>query len=176
MTPRLEPSWEVTLLRRPPDSARARVMGRVILRAANANRARQAADAALASRSGTEPHWSLGLLRPLAPDCPGTHAYAVVFAAWKECGERFVRQDVHRCDVWATDGAAARRQAAGDVQGMPGYLPTWRVRQVVRRGTEAAGAAQGGAGGAVHGPSVPRQPHRVPIHHARRPGRVPSSR
>jgi hypothetical protein len=173
---RPEPSWEVTLLRRPADDARARVMGRVLLHAADADGARQAADAVLAARSGTEPGWSLGLLRPLTPKCPGTHAYVVVFAGWEECGDRFVHQDVYRCDVWATDGAAARRQAVADVQAVPGYLPAWRVRQVVRRGAGPAGAGQAGAGAAVHRPSVPRDPPRAPIHHARRPGWMPSSR
>ena len=63
------PSWEVTLLRRPPGAARARVAGRLVVQAADADGARRAAQAALAERAGDrgDAGWSLGVLRPLTP-------------------------------------------------------------------------------------------------------------
>ena len=127
------PIWEAILLRRPPGSGRARVMGRVRFRAPAAARAREFAEAALAERSGVEPGWSLGLLRALTPNAPGTHPYTVTFARWEASGERFIQRDVHEREVWAPDAASARRLAAQHVQSLPDYVPAWRVRQVVWR-------------------------------------------
>lgn len=128
-----EPSWEVTLLRRPPGSARARVMGRARFQARDAAGARHAAQAALAARAHGEPRWSLGVLCALTPNAPGTHAYVVTFAAWEARGDRFLRHDVHQREVWATDATSARRLGAEQVQSLPGYRPAWRVRQVAER-------------------------------------------
>lgn len=164
------PSWEVMLLRRLPGSGRARVMGRVSFEAPDAARARQTAGVALAARSGSEPGWSLGVLRSLTPNAAGTSLYVVTFAAWEECEERFIQRDVHRRDVWATDATCARRLAVEEVQAMPGYLPAWRVTQVVRqaaqrdpghRSRKAANDRKGAVERRGGGP-----------HYARRPGRV----
>jgi hypothetical protein len=126
------PSWEVTLLRRPPGGKRARVAGRVVVQAPDADRARQAAQAELLARSGGEPRWSLGVLKPLTPMAPGTYRYLVTFAVWESGAERFVRRDVHTLLVWAADAASARRLAQQEIQRVPGYLPAWRIRQVAR--------------------------------------------
>jgi hypothetical protein len=125
-------TWEITLLRRPPGSGRARVMGRLRFQAPDARRARQAAEAGLAARAHGEPRWSLGVLRALTADAPGTHAYVVTFAAWEDHGERYRRRDVHELKVWATDASSARRLASEQVQAVPGYLPPWRIRRVSR--------------------------------------------
>jgi hypothetical protein len=134
--PATAPSWEVTLLRRPPGGKRARVAGRVVVQAANADRARAAAEAALRERAGggagSGARWSLGVLRPLTPRAPGTHRYRVTFAVWTSEGDRFVRQDVHELDVWAADAQSARRLAQQEIQIVPGYRPVWRIRQVAR--------------------------------------------
>jgi len=133
--PAAAPSWEVTLLRRPPGGKRARVAGRVVVQAANADRARAAAEAALRERAGgagSGARWSLGVLRPLTPRAPGTHRYRVTFAVWTSEGDRFVRQDVHELDVWAADAQSARRLAQQEIQIVPGYRPVWRIRQVAR--------------------------------------------
>jgi hypothetical protein len=124
------PSWEVVLLSRRSDRGRARVMGRVRFQARDAAGARQEAQAALAARSRGRPGWSLGLLRSLTPNAPGTRLYSVIFARWEPREGRFVRRDVHEQDVWATDATAARRRAADDVQSLPGYVPAWRIRRV----------------------------------------------
>jgi len=162
------PSWEVMLLRRPAGSARSRVMGRVRFQAPDAARARQAAEVALTARSGSEPGWSLGVLRSLTPNAPGTYLYVVTFAAWEACGERFIQRDVHRRDVWATDATGARRLAVEEVQAMPGYLPAWRVTQVVRRGAQRDPAHWLGKAASDRKSAV-RRPRRGP-HYARRPG------
>ena len=124
------PSWEVTLLWRPRQRARARVMGCARFQAPDSARARQTAQAALAARAGGEPRWSLGLLHSLTPNAPGTHLYRVVFAIWEAGEGRFIRRDVHEREVWATDATSARRLACGQVQAVPGYFAAWRVRQV----------------------------------------------
>ena len=142
-------------------------MNRVRFQAPDAAGARQAAEAALSSRSGPEPRWSLGLLRTLTPECPGTHAYVVTFAAWEACGERFVRRDVYRREVWATDGTAARRQAVEEVQAVPDYLPAWRVTGVARRRAPGDPAHVVGEEASV---AALRRPGRPPPHYARRPG------
>jgi hypothetical protein len=141
------PAWEVCLRWRPPGSARARVMGRVRFQAPDAARAREAAATALAARAGGEGRWSLGVLRTLTANAPGTHAYVVTFAAWESRGERFVRRDVHEREVWATDATSARRLASEQVQAMPSYLPAWRVSRVAPRGdsTPAARGARVGS-------------------------------
>ena len=124
------PSWEVTLLRRPAGSGRRRVMGRARFQAPDAARAREKAQAALATRACGQPRWSLGLLRPLTPNAPGTRLYTVTFAAWEDCEDRFVRSDVHEHEVWASDATSARRFACEQVQAVSGYRPAWRVRLV----------------------------------------------
>lgn len=113
-------------------------MGRVRFRAPAAARARELAETALAERSGVETGWSLGLLRALTPNAPGTHPYTVTFARWEAQGERFTQHDVHEREVWATDAASARRLAAQQVQALSDYVPAWRVREVVWRGAHAA--------------------------------------
>jgi len=147
-------------------------MGRVRFRAADATCARQVADAALAARSGTEPRWSLGLLRALTPNAPGTHPYVVTFAAWEPCGERFVRRDVHQSDVWATDATAARQLAVREAQGLSGYLPAWRVTGVERRRVRR-GPAEGLGNDTTERPGYVRRRAGLPPYHARRPHRAP---
>lgn len=126
------PTWEVTLLRRPDGGRRACVAGRVVLEAADLDGAQKAAEAALLARSGGEPRWSLGVLRPLTPMAPGTHRYRVSFAIWETNGDGYDRRDVHALEVWAADAASARRLAQQEIQAAPEYRPAWRVRQVVR--------------------------------------------
>lgn len=128
------PSWEVTLLRRPPGRGRARVAGLVVVQAADLAGAQQAAQEALAARSQGEPRWSLGVLKPLTPMAPGTHRYEVSFAVWESEADRFVRRDVHLIEVWAADGTSARRMAQQEVQALPDYRPAWRIRAVSRVG------------------------------------------
>jgi hypothetical protein len=108
------------------------VAGRVVLEAPDLAEARRAAQAALEERSGDEGRWSLGLLRPLTPMAPGTHRYRVIYAAWTAEADRFTRQDVHAIEVWAADGAAARRLAQREVQRLADYRPAWRIRTVAR--------------------------------------------
>jgi hypothetical protein len=129
---RAAPSWEVTLLRRPPGARRPRVAGRVVFEAPDLAQARTAAQEALEERSGGEPLWSLGVIRPLTPEAPGTRRYKVTFAIWESDDERFLRRDVHEILVWAADAADARRLAQAEIQCVAGYLPAWRIRQVVR--------------------------------------------
>jgi hypothetical protein len=119
-------------------------MGSARFQAPNAALARQAAEAALLARAGGERRWSLGLLRPLTPNAPGTRLYVVTFAAWEAGAERFTRRDVHQREVWASDATSARRCACEQVQALPGYRAAWRVRQVARATTvpERAGRAR----------------------------------
>ena len=126
------PSWEVTLLRRPPGSGRRRVMGRARFQAPDVARAREKAQAALATRAGGQPRWSLGPLRPLTPNAPGTRLYTVTFAVWEACEDRFIHRDVHTHKVWASDATSARRFACEHAQAVSGYRPAWRVRLVDR--------------------------------------------
>jgi hypothetical protein len=126
------PSWEVTLLRRPAGGKRARVAGRVVVQAPDADRARRAAQEALLARSGGEPRWSLGVLRPLTPMAPGTHRYRVTFAVWEADGDGYERRDIHVHTVWAADATSARRLAQQEIQAVSGYRPAWRIRQVTR--------------------------------------------
>jgi hypothetical protein len=107
-------------------------MGRLRFEAADARGARRTAEAGLAARALGEPRWSLGVLRALTAQAPGTHAYVVTFAAWEDHGERYRRRDVHEHEVWATDASSARRLAGEQVQAMPDYLPVWRVTRVSR--------------------------------------------
>jgi hypothetical protein len=125
-------SWEFTLLRRLPGAGKARVAGRFVIEAANAAEARRAALAELAKRGDRESRWSLGVLKPLTPQAPGTSLFRVTFAIWEATDDRFVRRDIHTLDVWAEDAAAARRIAHQDIQLVPGYDPAWRVREVTR--------------------------------------------
>ncbi len=126
-------SWEITLLHRTEARGQPHVAGRLRFEAPDARHAREAADDALAVRSGTdEGRWSLGVLRPLTPDAPGTYRYAVTFAVWAPEGDGFARHDTHRLMVWATDAQSARRLAHEEVQTLADYLPAWRVRRVVR--------------------------------------------
>ena len=104
----------------------------MVLEAPDLQEARRAAEAALAERSGDEARWSLGMLRPLTPMAPGTHRYRATFARWEDDDDRFVRVDVHYCDVWAADAQSARRLAQQEIRKVTGYEPSWRIRQVAR--------------------------------------------
>jgi hypothetical protein len=132
------PAWEVTLLRRPVGSSRARVAGRLTIAAPDLDQARRQAEAALTRRreqarsAGEGSEWSLGVLRPLTPRAPGTHRYLVIFALWEAHDDRFERHDVHECEIWAADAGSARRLAHREVQALPHYRPAWRVRSVAR--------------------------------------------
>jgi hypothetical protein len=108
-------------------------MGRARFQAPDVARAREKAQAALASRARGQPRWSLGLLRALTPNAPGTRLYTVTFAAWEACDDRFVRRDVHEPEVWASDATSARRLACEQVQAVSDYRPAWRVRAVACR-------------------------------------------
>lgn len=119
--------------------------GRVVLEAQDLAGARRAAQAALEERAGGEARWSLGVLRPLTPMAPGTHDYRVVFARWESADDRFVRRDVHSLDVWAADATSARRMAQQQIQTVPGYEPTWRIRRVSRVGARKPRASGGRA-------------------------------
>ena len=146
LTPPAAPSWEVTLLRRPPGARRPRVAARVVLEAPDLQEARRAAEAALDERSGDEARWSLGMLRPLTPMAPGTHRYRATFARWEDDDDRFVRVDVYHCDVWAADAQSARRLAQQEIRKVRGYEPSWRIRQVARIDGTGARARAGGGG------------------------------
>ena len=117
---------------------------RVVLEAPDLAGARTAAEAALDERRSDESRWSLGVLRPLTPMAPGTHRYRATFALWEAGEDRFVRRDVHHCEVWAADAQSARRLAQQEIQKVTGYEPSWRIRQVAR---VDAGRARGGPGG-----------------------------
>lgn len=125
-------SWEFTLLRRLNTGGKARVAGRLVIQAASAADARRAALAELAKRGDRESRWSLGVLKPLTPQAPGTSLFQVTFAVWEATDDRFVRRDVHSLAVWAEDAGTARRIAQQDIQIIDGYLPAWRIRQVTR--------------------------------------------
>lgn len=131
------PSWEITLLRRLPGARRPRVAGRVVFDAPDLARARRAAARALEERSCGEERWSLGVLRPLTPDAPGTYRYRVVYAVWEAEDFQFKRRDVHVVELWAADAQDARRLSHVQIQDIEGYLPAWRVRSVVRAPGEA---------------------------------------
>ena len=104
----------------------------MVLEAPDLQEARRAAEAALVERSGDEARWSLGRLRPLTPMAPGTHRYRATFARWQDDDDRFVRVDVHHCDVWAADAQSARRLAQQEIRKVAAYEPSWRIRQVAR--------------------------------------------
>jgi hypothetical protein len=125
-------SWEFTLLRRLPGAGKARVAGRFVIEAPSAADARREAMAELAKRGEGESRWSLGVIKPLTPQAPGTSLFAVTFAVWEATDDRFVRRDVHTSEVWAEDAGAARRIAQQDIQATGNYDPAWRIRQVVR--------------------------------------------
>jgi hypothetical protein len=118
------------------------VAARVVLEAPDLAGARRAAEAALEERRSDESRWSIGVLRPLTPMAPGTHPYRATFALWESQEDRFVRRDVHHLDVWAADAQSARRLAQQEVQSVPGYEPSWRIRQVARLDGRAALAAR----------------------------------
>jgi len=125
--------WEVTLLRWPLGAGRPRVAGRLVLEARDAAAAKHAAEQALAEhRDDDRARWSLGVLRPLSPRAPGTRLYRVTFAVWESQEDRFVRRDVHILEIWAEDAGTARRLAHQEIQSVEGYLPAWRIRQVIR--------------------------------------------
>ena len=126
------------LLHRPGPGRRPLVAGRVELRAPDAAQARQAAERVLRERAAGEPHWSLGVLRPLEPRAPGTRRYRVTFAEWHSIDEEYHREDVHVLELWACDGRSARRQAQAEILGVEGYRPSWRIRSVSRIADEAA--------------------------------------
>lgn len=126
-------SWEFTLLRRQNTGGKPRVAGRLVIEAPSANAARRAAQEELAKRGDRDSRWSLGVLKPLTPQAPGTSLFTVTFAIWEATDDRFVRHDVHSLDVWACDASAARRIAQQEIQQVDGYVPAWRVRQVVRQ-------------------------------------------
>ena len=128
----IEYSWEFTLLRRLPGAGKARVVGRFVIQAASAADARREALAKLATRHESESRWSLGVLKPLTPQAPGTSLFEVTFAVWEATDDRFLRRDVHTLTVWAEDAGAARRIAQQDIQAAGEYDPAWRIRQVVR--------------------------------------------
>ena len=121
MTTASAPAWEVTFLRRALGSSRARIAGRLVLEAPDLDHARRAAEQALTERreqtrlSGESSVWSLGLLRPLTPQAPGTKRYRVTFAQWEAFEDHFERIDVHELELWAANAAGARRLGpAGD--------------------------------------------------------------
>lgn len=125
-------AWEATLLRR-SDGSRPKVAGRIQFVAASLVAAKSVIEKEIARRSKESDGWSLGILKPLTPNAPGTHPYAVVFAEWEAEGDQFRRHDVHRLMVWAADAGTARRIAQSDIQEVVGYLPSWRIRRVQRR-------------------------------------------
>lgn len=104
----------------------------MVLEAPDLAGARRAAEAALEERRSDESRWTLGVLRPLTPMAPGTHRYRATFARWEDGEDRFVRRDVHDLEVWAADAQSARRLAQQEVRTVPGYEPSWRIRQVAR--------------------------------------------
>ena len=123
--------------------------GRLVVEAADARKARRAAQEALRERSDESERWSLGVLRPLTPMAPGTTRYRVTFALWESQNDRFVRSDVHVLEVWATDAASARRIAQQEVQHIPDYTPPWRIRQIVRADERVGSSSRRGRRGAA---------------------------
>jgi hypothetical protein len=135
MASHIAPSWEVTFLRRPAAGRRPRVAGKVVVQAPDAGAAREAAQAEMEVRANGEARaWSLGVLRPLTPEAPGTHRYEVVFFEWEGRDDRFVRKDVHAMAVWAADAGSARRIAQQQIPTEMAYRPSWRIRSVTRMG------------------------------------------
>lgn len=126
--------WEVTLLRRLTPRQRPRVAGRLRFDAGDAEEARRIAEDGLARRAGGDPCWALGPLRPLRRAIPGTHAYRVTFAVWRESPTGFEREDVLAITLWATDAGSARRLAIPEAQADPAHQGAWRVREVSRVG------------------------------------------
>lgn len=112
--------------------ARPKVAGRLRFDAANLAAATRAIEKEIAKRCESEDGWSLGLLKPLTPNAPGTHRYRAVFAVWEADGDRFVRHDVHELNVWAADASTARRIAHQEIQTVRNYQPAWRIRRVRR--------------------------------------------
>lgn len=106
--------------------------GRIRFDAANLAAATRAIEKEIAKRCEEEDGWSLGLLKPLTPNAPGTHRYRAVFAVWEAEGDRFQRRDVHEMDVWAADAGTARRIAHQEIQQVEAYQPSWRIRRVRR--------------------------------------------
>ena len=104
----------------------------MVLEAPDLAGARRAAEEALDARRSDEARWTLGMLRPLTPMAPGTHRYRATFAMWEAGEDRFVRVDVHHCEVWAADAQSARRLAQQEIRKVDGYEPSWRIRQVAR--------------------------------------------
>lgn len=155
-------NWEVVLLRRRPGSRRARVAGRLRLRARDAGTARRDAEDVLAARSGDAAGWTLGVLRPLTPGAGGTQPYRVVCSVWDPAGDQFVRRDVCELVIWAEDATSARRLAQTDMQALPEYRPAWRIREVSRADKQEASA---------HAEGMPRPraaPDRLTLASARR--------
>jgi hypothetical protein len=111
---------------------RPKVAGRIRFDAANLAAATRAIEKEIAKRCEGGDGWSLGLLRPLTPNAPGTHRYRAVFAVWKADGDRFARHDVYEMDVWAADAGTARRIAHQEIQKIDAYRPAWRIRRVRR--------------------------------------------
>jgi hypothetical protein len=130
------PAWEVTFLRRARGSSQARIAGRLVLEAPDLDQARRVAEQALTERrertrrKGETSVWSLGLLRPLTPKAPGTKRYRVTFALWKSFDDHFERIVVHQLELWAANGAGARRLAQQEIQLLGDYRPSWRIRSV----------------------------------------------
>jgi hypothetical protein len=104
----------------------------VVFEAPDLAGARTTARRHLEERQSGEDKWSLGVLKPLTPQAPGTHRYRVVYAVWEAKDDFFERRDVHELEVWAADAQDARRLSHTDIQDVPGYDPAWRVRHVVR--------------------------------------------
>ena len=117
---------------------------RVVLEARDLAEARIAAEAALDERRSDESRWSLGLLRPLTPMAPGTHRYRATFALWEAGEDRFVRRDVHHCEVWAADAQSARRLAQQEIRKVTGYEPLV-AHPPGRPGRRRPGAARAGS-------------------------------
>lgn len=126
------PLWEATLLRRAAGRRAASVAGRAEFRAPDLETARAAAAQELTRRASGEDGWTLGLLRPLSPQAPGTYLYEVIFALWESVGDHMARRDVAHLHAWAQDAATARRIAQQEIQDNPAYVPAWRIRRVGR--------------------------------------------
>ena len=94
---------------------------RVILEAPDLEGARAAAEAALEERRGDDGRWSLGMLRPLTPQAPGTHRYRAVFSLW-QATDSLLCSFVNAGSDWAAtpltlelDGGAPLLFVLGDV-------------------------------------------------------------
>ncbi|MGI9540145.1 MAG: hypothetical protein ACR2N6_08355 [Miltoncostaeaceae bacterium] len=104
----------------------------MVIKAPDLDEARRAAQEALEEREDGESRWSLGVLRPLTPKAPGTHRYLITFSQWEPHEDHFERRDVRVLELWAADGQSARRLAQQEIQRLPEYLPSWRIRSVSR--------------------------------------------